>query len=78
MRGRLCQSTGLDAVISALKDLLNVSERTIFSKVKSSMYCILSNLIPVPNSGENVSLSQVVLPRGVVRPISQPETYLHF
>lgn len=36
-------------------DLFNVPERTIFAKVKSSIYYILSNLIPVTNSEENES-----------------------
>ena len=37
-------------------DLFNVLERTIFAKVKSSIYYKLSNLIPVTNSEENVSV----------------------
>ena len=40
--------------ISASKDLFNISERTIFAKVKSSIYYILFNLTPVINREGNV------------------------
>lgn len=54
---------------------LNVSERTIFAKVKSSIYYILSNLIPVTNSEENESLELSCLNSWLSASVL---VYLHF
>lgn len=56
-------------------DLFNVSERTIFAKVKSSIYYILSNLIPVTNSEENESLELSCLNSWLSASVL---VYLHF
>ena len=47
--------------ISASKDLFNISERTIFAKVKSSIYYILFNLTPVINREGNVWMGRRII-----------------